>query len=158
MKRIAVLLAAALAMFLLPRVGIAQQAPATPETRMGPEPLGRLFFTPERRAVLERQRLTNVREAEAMDGVSMSLDGVVVRSSGKSTVWINGRAQNETDHASSGITARLSQGRPGKAVLSIGDDSPQSLKVGDAVNIGTQERQTIIGSGGIKVMPAPGKR
>ena len=39
--------------------------------------LGRLFFTPERRATLERQRTFNVQEAQTLQGTTMSLDGVV---------------------------------------------------------------------------------
>ena len=49
-------------------------------------PLGRLFFTPERRAALERQRAFNIQEAQTLQGSSMSLDGVVYRSGGTSTV------------------------------------------------------------------------
>lgn len=48
--------------------------------------LGRLFFTPEKRAALERQREFNIQEAQTLQGNTMSLDGVVYRSGGKSTV------------------------------------------------------------------------
>ena len=39
--------------------------------------LGRLFFTPDRRIALERQRTFNVQEAQTLQGTTMSLDGVV---------------------------------------------------------------------------------
>lgn len=158
MKRTAVLLAPTLALLLASPPAMAQRAPASTTDKATPAPLGRLFFTPERRAVLERQRLTNVRETETVEGTSMSLDGVVVRSSGKSTVWISGRAQHENDAGASGVAARLTRRQPGKAVLSAGDEAPQSVRVGDTVNRGTLERHSILGNGSIQVTPAPGKR
>ena len=70
-------------------------------------PLGRLFFTPERRAALERQRTPNLQEAQTLQGNSMSLDGVVYRSGGKSTVWINQKAQTEDESARTGAKVSL---------------------------------------------------
>ena len=54
-------------------------------------PLGRLFMTPEWRANLERQRQLNIQETRSLEGGAMRLDGVVLRSTGKSTVWVNNR-------------------------------------------------------------------
>ena len=42
--------------------------------------LSRLFFTPEKRATLDRQRTLNIQEAQTLQGTTMSLDGVVYRS------------------------------------------------------------------------------
>ena len=39
--------------------------------------LGRLFFTPERRATLEHQRAFNAQEAQTLQATTTSLDGVV---------------------------------------------------------------------------------
>ena len=57
---------------------------------------GRLFFTPAQRAQLEQMRA----RPATRDAVSrpdyippVRFDGVVVRSDGKSTRWVNGRAQ-----------------------------------------------------------------
>ena len=79
------------------------------------EPLGRLFFTPERRAALERQRQLNIQETRTIEGSTVSLDGVVTRSSGKTTVWVNQRPQNE-NASGTGVTAAVSprQSRPGR--------------------------------------------
>jgi hypothetical protein len=68
---------------------------------------------PERRLALERQRTHNVQQAQALQGTTMSLDGVVYRSSGKSTVWINQHAQNENDAKRTGVTTTLSPRDPG---------------------------------------------
>lgn len=112
--------------------------------------LGRLFFTPEKRLLLERQRLSNIHETQSLEGESMSLDGVVQRSSGKSTVWINGRAQEEHDAARTGVSVRLSPKDPGHAQLAPGEESPTQLKVGEAINRATGERNDRLGGGAVK--------
>jgi len=110
-------------------------------------PLGRLFFTPERRAALERQRLSNIQERQTLQGATMSLDGVVQRSSGKSTVWINGRPQNENDAARTGVSAKVSGRSPGSAMLAPGEEAPARLSVGEAMNRATGERDDRLGGG-----------
>jgi hypothetical protein len=58
-----------------------------------PDEIGRLFFTPQQRQELDRQRNTNVVESEAVVENLVTLNGQVVRSSGKTTTWINGVPQ-----------------------------------------------------------------
>jgi hypothetical protein len=117
--------------------------------------LGRLFFTPERRATLERQRTSNIQEAQTLQGSSMSLDGVVYRSGGKSTVWINRQAQTENESSRTGVSAVVSPKAPGSALLAPGEEAPTQLKVGEAVNRATGERNTRLGGG---VVVTPGDR
>jgi hypothetical protein len=53
------------------------------------DPLGRLFFTPDERERLERQRARPPAEAKpSLPGVTVN--GVVQRSDGKAVVWVNG--------------------------------------------------------------------
>ncbi len=111
--------------------------------------LGRLFFTPERRATLEHQRAFNVQEAQTLQGTTMSLDGVVYRSSGKATVWINHQAQNEGESARTGVNAVVSPKTPGSALLAPGEEKPAQLKVGEAMNRATGERNTRLGGGNV---------
>lgn len=115
--------------------------------------LGRLFFTPERRVTLERQRTFNIQEAQTLQGNTMSLDGVVYRSSGKATVWINRQAQTESEASRTGVSAVISPKTPGSALLAPGDETPAQLKVGEAMNRATGERNTRLG-GGVVVTPA----
>lgn len=122
---------------------------ALPAGAAEPEALGRLFFSPERRLALERQRTHNVQQVQALQGATMSLDGVVYRSSGKSTVWINQHAQNENDARRTGVTATLSARNPGRALIAPGEDTPAQLKVGEAVNRATGERDTRLGGGAV---------
>lgn len=68
--------------------------PAT--TVQGAEPLGRLFYTPAERATLERQK----QAASGGEAVAAAtLNGVVRRSTGRNTVWINGTPVEEKDGA-----------------------------------------------------------
>ncbi len=127
--------------------------PCQAQTTGDPAPgIGRLFFSPEKRAALERQRLYNIQEARTLEGATVSLDGVVQRSNGKSTVWINGRAQGEADAAQTGVGAALAPKNPGSALLSSGEDKPTRLKVGEAMNRATGERNDRLG-GGVVVPP-----
>ncbi|MDK9705307.1 MAG: hypothetical protein OEL20_19450 [Sulfuritalea sp.] len=131
------------------------QAPAlaaeTPE-------LGRLFFTPERRATLERQRTLNIEETQSLQGTSMSLDGVVYRSSGKATVWVNRQAQTEKESARTGVTAIISPRSPGSALLAPGEEAPAQLNVGETINRATGERNTRLGSGAVVTPATPAPR
>jgi hypothetical protein len=115
--------------------------------------LGRLFFTPERRAILERQRTSNVQETQTLQGTTMSLDGVVYRSSGKTTVWINHQDQTEGQSGRTGVSAVVSPKTPGSALLAPGEDAPAELKVGETINRATGQRNTRLGSGSV-VTPA----
>ena len=130
-------------------LGLAVLAPAFAAE---PAELGRLFFTPEKRATLERQRTLNVQEAQSLQGSTMSLDGVVYRSSGKATVWINQQAQNENESARTGVSAVISAKTPGRALLAPGEETPAQLKVGESVNRATGERNTRLG-GGVVLTP-----
>lgn len=114
--------------------------------------LGRLFFTPERRAELERQRTLHIQEAQTLQGTTMSLDGVVYRSSGKTTVWINQQAQHEHDAPRTGVSVTVSPKTPGRALVAPGAEAPTRLKVGETINRSTGERDTRLG-GGVVVTP-----
>lgn len=116
--------------------------------------LGRLFYTPERRVQLDRQRLLNIRQTQAIEGDTLSLDGVVRRSSGKSTIWINQRAQHENEAERSGVAFSASSRNPGSARLAPGEEASVDLRVGEAINRGTGERTDRLRGGRIVT---PGK-
>lgn len=118
------------------------------------EPLGRLFLTPERRATLERQRLLNIQAAQALESSTMNLNGVVVRSSGKHTVWINDRAQHDNT-APAGVSAQVTSRDPARAVLNAGEDNPAPLKVGETFNRATGNKTDVIGDGRVSVKRPP---
>lgn len=63
-------------------------------TAASAETLGRLFFTPEQRSALERQRQAGRSGLLIEEAASIRLDGVMKDSSGRTTVWRNGRADD----------------------------------------------------------------
>lgn len=80
-------------MLCLGSAGTSMAAPADP---------GRLFFTPTQRAQLEAARARNVAppapgQQTSSDSAPAPLryDGVVVRSDGKTTRWVDGKAQRD---------------------------------------------------------------
>ncbi len=134
------LAAALLAVFLL-----LAAAPTSAET------LGKLFLTPERRAALERQRQLNIQETrQVIEGATLTVSGVVKRSSGKTTTWVNDTPQNETN-ATTGVRVEVDRANPAKTTVVAGEESPASLKVGEAINRATRETTSGVGDGHITV-------
>ena len=112
--------------------------------------LGRLFLTPDARTTLERQRQLNIQETKNIEGGSIRLDGVVVRSSGKTTVWVNNNAQSENAR-DTGVDAALSRRAPDRATLTTGTEPPADLKVGVSLNRATRETTGGLAAGEIRV-------
>lgn len=77
------------------------------------EPLGRLFFTPEQRSALEAGKRTDeprMKRVPAPRGPrEIKLDGLVTRSDGESTIWINGRPLDATRQPDFSATASSSE-------------------------------------------------
>jgi hypothetical protein len=115
------------------------------------EELGRLFLTPERRAALERQRLLNIQETQqVIEGATLTVSGVVQRSGGKATTWVNGTPQDDKN-AATGVRVEIDRSNPGKTTVVAGEESPASLKVGEAINRATRETTSGVGDGRITV-------
>ncbi len=98
--------------------------------------LGRLFFTPEQRAMLDLARRTqpsaSQAEVETYEGVTLS--GVVTRGDGKRTVWINGQPQTVGEGVTAGRTPASASiplpGGEGRIRLKVGQTlDPSSGKV-----------------------------
>ena len=113
--------------------------------------LGRLFFTPERREALDRQRQLKIPEnPEVPDDPTLTINGVVTRSSGKRTVWINGVAQ-EDGRADNGLAVTPSQGNPGQVLVRPEDGPSARVGVGNTVNRNTGEAADLLGDGSIRI-------
>jgi len=122
------------------------------------EALGRLFFTPERRQTLDRQRQFNIQEKqEVPEDPTFTIDGVVTRSSGKQTVWVNGSIIGENG-ASSDIDVVPLRKSPGQVVIQAGESSTTSAKVGETVLRSTGETTDMLNGGHIAVRrPSPSR-
>jgi hypothetical protein len=130
-------------------------AMATPAEAAG-EPLGRLFLTPEQRAALERQRRTEADASAALQGETLRLDGIVRRSSGHRTVWLNGHATDDNGTAARRVGPRHDD--PAAAVIAGDGAAPLSLRVGETVNRATRERTDGLAGGRLSIRQAPGGR
>ncbi|MDR1934264.1 MAG: hypothetical protein LBS49_01485 [Candidatus Accumulibacter sp.] len=127
--------------------------------------LGRLFFTPERREALERQRQFDIPERrrdipeipETAEEPALTIDGVVTRSGGRRTVWINGVARDDRDDqdAADGVAVIPDRAHPGKVVVRRKDGADIRASVGDTVKRNTGETAGLLGEGWIEVKGAP---
>lgn len=88
------------------------------------EPLPRLFFTPAQRAQFERQRTAG--HLDALPAIR--LDGRVVRSTGASTVWVNGQPQ-----------------------IRLAADLPADLRVGERFDHVSGQRADVLAAGVLRV-------
>lgn len=106
--------------------------------------LGRLFFTPERRAIFDRARQFNIEEQQVSQQNIMSVDGLVVRSSGRSTAWVNGVAVSEQGR--SGLVATPD---PKRAAVRVrpANESGTTVVVGTSINRSTGEHLDPLGGG-----------
>lgn len=96
---------------------------------------GRFFFTPQERAMLDFQRNKSV--GLAVGGSSITVNGLVARNNGKSTIWINGAPQSEHS-PESGITIIGKQPAGGKLTIRLPDSSkPVGMRVGQTLETGS---------------------
>lgn len=121
-------------------------APAAPAQA---QEIGRLFFTPQQRAALDARRRARVPDKPAAAPVVASpttrLDGFVRRSSGPSTVWVNGM---QADEAAPGSDARVA--------VPLGDGGSRvRLKPGQTLDRGTGEVRDVLGNSGEVRIVAP---
>lgn len=116
------------------------------------QPLGRLFFTPEQRETLDARRRAGVQERAAPVTISPTtrLDGVVVRSQGKSTVWLDGNALPDGVRPE-GVRVRRTND-PTRVRIGVGEQGRYtSVRVGQQVDRTSGEIKDPIDPGGIKV-------
>lgn len=105
------------------------------------ETLGRLFFTPERRAALDLQRQQNqVQNRDTLSESNITLNGVVRRSGGRNTTWFNGNPVDDQVATKTGDTASATA-KPGSA----------PLRVGDTLNQGSGEREDLLKGGSLSI-------
>ena len=121
------------------------------------EALGRLFFTPERRQALDRQRQLNIQDSKPVnEDPTLTINGMVTRSSGKRTSWVNGAAQNESE-LSGGTVVIPSRKDHGKVEVQGGDLPAANARVGETVNRNTGEARDLLNDGRIVITPSATK-
>jgi hypothetical protein len=111
------------------------------------EDLGRLFLTPQQRQDLDRRRAANIQETAAVIQEStLTLEGQVSRSSGKTTTWINRVPQHDSHRSPN----------PAQVTIPTGEGQPEvTLKVGQTHDNVRGEVRDGLGGGQLKVGKAP---
>ncbi|MEW5942833.1 MAG: hypothetical protein AB1710_03145 [Pseudomonadota bacterium] len=106
------------------------------------EPLGRLFFTPAQRATLDlaRQQARSVRVVDEDDAsppaAGLTLNGVIVRSDGQATVWVNNRAL-DGKRLPQGAALDGVRAAEGGIGVKLPGGRPVPLKVGQSLDLGS---------------------
>jgi hypothetical protein len=102
--------------------------------------LERLFFTEQQRQELDRRRQANIREAAVIVESTVTVNGQVSRSSGRSTTWINGVPQESARRPPD----------PARVTLPGGEGAPSvSLKIGQTLDKLRGEVRDPVGGGRI---------
>ena len=116
------------------------------------EPLGRLFFTPAQRNTLDAgKQLAKPRQAAPSGPRAAMLNGVVTRSDGESTVWVNGHSLSR----SGSTNASASHSDPAAARVELqGAGGRVKLKVGQRFDRSTGKVQESYESAPVDAMPS----
>ena len=125
----------------------------------GAQELGRLFFTPEQRANLDLRRKARMPDKPSAQGLAAPVtrvDGYVKRSSGPSTIWINGESLGE----SAPEAPRIDAAGPDSGAVSVNVGESRNrvrLKPGETLDRGNGEVRDVIGEGEIRVRRQDGR-
>ena len=103
-----------------------------PNTTIGEEHLGRLFFTPQQRERLDEQRRLDAVSPLTTAETHFTVNGEIREKDGKGTIWINGEA-------------------------SPGEKKRKPVPVGDTFFPDTGKKQSLLGNGKIIVHSQPGQ-
>ena len=104
------------------------------------ENLGRLFLLPQQRQELDRRRNANIQEAAAVTESLVTVNGQVSRSSGRTTVWLNGIPQDDTRRPND----------PARVALPGAEGQPSvNLKIGQTLDKVRGEVRDPVGGGKI---------
>jgi hypothetical protein len=104
--------------------------------------VGRLFFTPQQRQELDRRRANNVSDEGPVVESSVTVNGQVTRSSGKTTTWINGVPQYDTYRGKA----------PDRVAIESGDAAVR-VKVGETLERSRGEVKDPLQGGTVRVNP-----
>lgn len=121
--------------------------------------LGRLFLTPAQRTALDLRRASRVPDRPAaviVESPTARINGQVLRSDGRSTVWVNGVPVRE-GMQSEGLRIGPAPSTAESVSLAVGEGSqPVEVKVGESMNRDTGEVRDMLGDGTVGVSGTTG--
>jgi hypothetical protein len=116
--------------------------------------LERLFFTAEQRAALDARRKARLPDKPAAVAASPTtrVDGYVARSSGKSTLWLDGDALRDGNQPE-GLNMSVRRGSdPSRVTVIVGEERRRvEMRVGETLDRGSGKVKSVIGSGKIRI-------
>lgn len=98
------------------------------EAQTEPHKLGRLFFSPEERDMLDRFRQKSSGSSSVSTTEQITLNGIVRRNNGKTTVWVNQMPQRENERQ--GVTVLKSTAKSPNVPLQLPSGKQIRLKPG----------------------------
>ncbi len=111
-------------------------------TQAAEEELGRLFFTPQQRAALDAGRRIASEKISAAKPSNpgglreVELNGIITRSDGERTVWVNGKAYH--DRPPQGMRVNIDPRKPASAQVRLSSKrAPAELRVGQRLDTRT---------------------
>jgi len=110
--------------------------------------LGRLFFSPAERAALDARRKARLpdKPAAGLESTSTRVDGYVLRSRGRPTVWVNGQAQ------AGEVRLGRDPAAPGRVAVPGSEGRGRTgLRVGETYDSASGEVRDVIGTGEVRV-------
>ena len=93
---------------------------------------------------------------QVVEDPTLTINGMVTRSSGKRTSWINGAAQNENE-MSGGTVIIPSKKERGVVEVQGGDLPAATARIGETVNRNTGEARDLLNDGRIVIKPSATK-
>lgn len=105
--------------------------------------LGRLFLTPEQRSALDARRKARLPDTPpavvTVESATTRIDGFITRSSGKSTVWVNGQAVGDGAQQE-GLRVLPRRADPSRVTIEVGEGERKiDMKVGQSLDRATGE-------------------
>lgn len=125
---------------------------AVPARAQQPQTLGRLFFTPEQREALDARRRARLpdKPAAVVASPTTRVDGYVKRSSGKSTLWLDGYPVRDGGNPE-GLRV-LRGGDPSRVTVIVGEEGRRvDMRVGQTLDRGSGEVKDPLGGGRVKI-------
>ena len=105
-----------------------------PGSSLAAEPLGRLFFTPAERNVLDAGKSLSKPTPALPPPRNVMLNGVVTRSDAERTVWINGKPYH--DRSPDGLQVMTNPSSPESTEIRVkGREHAARIKVGQQLNL-----------------------
>ncbi|HVY06065.1 MAG TPA: hypothetical protein VHB46_08820 [Burkholderiales bacterium] len=95
--------------------------------------LGRLFFTPSQRDVLDKGKFVSAPVPEKPVPRTMQLSGVVTRSDSDRTVWVNGTPYHNA--SPDGVQIKTDPSKPATASISVPGKAANKIKVGQQLEL-----------------------